>query len=104
MAATENSNIAKADLTSATKADTDAKTARSTADSAFKLGNYKKDEFTGQEKTRTTAVSDQDSTLDSKLKAFDNDVEKTHILNRKTRDLNAATDAKASADADLAAN
>ena len=54
--ATENSNNAKADLASATKTDTDAKTERSTADSDFKLGNYKKDEFPGQEKRRTTAV------------------------------------------------
>ena len=102
--ATSNSNNAKADLDSATKSDADARTERSTADDEFSLGNYKKPEFSGQEKRRTTAVGDQDSTLDSKLRAFDNDVEKTHILNRKTRDLNAATDSKAAADADLEAN
>jgi len=38
------------------------------------------------------------------LKAFDDQVEKTHILNRKNRDLAAATGAKEASDANLKNN
>ena len=102
--ATNNMNVAKTNLDSATSSNTAALKERTEASDEFKLGNYKKESFPGEEKRRTTAVGDQDSSLDSKLKAFDDHVEKTHIFNRKTRDLNAATDAKDKSDANLKSN
>ena len=102
--ATNNMNVAKTNLDSATSANTAALKERTEADDEFKLGNYKKAAFPGQEDRRTTAVGAQDAALNSKLQAFDDHVEKTHIFNRKTRDLNAATAAKDASDANLEAN
>jgi len=102
--ATTNTNVAKANLDSTTAANAAALKERTEASDEFKLGNYKKAAFAGEEGRRTTAVGDQDSSLNAKLQAFDDHVEKTHILNRKTRDLNAATDAKDKSDANLLNN
>ena len=46
----------------------------------------------------------KEATLDASLKAFDDQVEKTHILNRKNRDLASATASKAASDANLKSN
>ena len=65
--ATNNMNVAKTNLDSATGANAAALKERTEANDEFKLGNYKKAAFPGQEDRRTTAVGAQDAALNSKL-------------------------------------
>merc|ERR1711988_772519 len=60
--------------------------------------------FTAAEAANAAAVKAKEASLDASLKAADDEVAKTLIHARKTRDLNAATDAKAASDANLKAN
>merc|ERR1712153_20632 len=54
--------------------------------------------------TQESAVKTKWSTHDAQLKAADDEVAKTTVLNRKARDLDAATAAKAASDANLKSN
>ena len=56
------------------------------------------------ESTHDAAVKAKWGTLDAKLKADDDLIEKNHILERKNRDFAAATAAKDASDANLKAN
>merc|ERR1719453_1676825 len=60
--------------------------------------------FEAAESTNGAAVKAKEASLDAHFKAFDDKVAKDLIEARKQRDLDAATAAKAAADANLAAN
>merc|ERR1712086_864150 len=66
--------------------------------------SYKSGDYPGAEAAKNAAVVDKEASLDAHLKAFDTKVEKDLVEARKQRDLDAATAAKAAADAKLAAN
>merc|ERR1719162_2172248 len=79
--------------------------AAATAETAHALGGYKdKTAFPANRDAYEASVKANEGALDAKLKAFDDQVEKTHILNRKNRDLAAATSAKDASDANLKNN
>ena len=61
-------------------------------------------EYDSKEKAHEQAVYAKWATYDAKLKADDDLIAKTHVLNRKERDLDSATASKASADANLKSN
>ena len=63
--------------------------------------NAKYDEV---ESTHRDTVEKKWATLDAKLKSDDDLIEKSHVLKRKNRDFEAATDAKNKSDANLKAN
>ena len=60
--------------------------------------------YPAAEAAKNAAVTAKEGTLDAHLKAFDDKVAKDLVEARKQRDLDAATAAKAAADAKLAAN
>ena len=60
--------------------------------------------YDANEKKHEQAVYTKWATHDAQLKAADDEVAKTHVLNRKARDLAAATAAKEASDANLKAN
>lgn len=60
--------------------------------------------YSGKESSHEAAVKAKWGTYDASLKAKDDEIAKTHVLNRKKRDLDAATAAKEASDANLAAN
>ena len=93
---------AKAAATAA--ADAAAGSAKSGAAATFAGTYYKSGEFSGAESAHAAAVKNKEATLDAALEAADDQVAKTHILNRKSRDLAAATAAKAASDANLKSN
>merc|ERR1719198_2813652 len=90
----------------ATKAaDTAAGAAKAKASADFAATSYKdKAAFPAAEAANAAAVKAKEASLDAHLKAFDDKVAKDLVEARKQRDLDAATAAKAAADADLAAN
>merc|ERR1719230_401975 len=90
----------------ATKAADDAAgAAKAKASADFVATSYKdKAAFGAAEAANGAAVHAKEATLDAHLKAFDDKVAKDLIEARKQRDLDAATAAKAAADANLAAN
>jgi hypothetical protein len=104
--ATANKNhenaVANANATSA--ADAQATADKAKTETAHQLGNYKSPDFAKNRDAYEKDVKDKEGALDAKLKAFDDQVEKTHILNRKNRDLAAATSAKDASDANLKNN
>ena len=57
-----------------------------------------------KEKKHEQAVYTKWATYDAKLKAADDHVAKTHVLNRKQRDFDAATAAKSASDSNLKSN
>lgn len=85
-------------------ADAEAGTTKSGAAATFAGTSYKSKDFAGAEAANGAAVHAKEASLDASLKAFDDQVEKTHILNRKNRDLAAATAAKEKSDANLKSN
>merc|ERR1711935_937269 len=87
-----------------TAAATAAAAAKNDAETAHQLGGYKNGTFAGNRDTYEASLKTNEAALDAKLKAFDDQVEKTHILNRKNRDLAAATSAKEASDANLKNN
>jgi len=93
---------AKAAATAA--ADSEAGSSKSSAAATFAGTSYKSSEFGGAESAHASAVKAKESTLDAALEAADDQVAKTHILNRKERDLAAATASKARSDANLKSN
>ena len=68
------------------------------------MKDYKSDKFDGAEAAYAKATTDKESALNDKLNAFDDNIEKIHILNRKNRDLAAAKEAKDKSDANLKSN
>merc|ERR1719454_1408698 len=90
----------------ATKAaDGAAGAAKAKASADFAATSYKdKAAFGVAEAANGAAVKAKEASLDAHLKAFDDKVAKDLVEARKQRDLDAATAAKAAADADLAAN
>lgn len=93
---------AAASAASAAKdADAAAGAAKSSASSTFAGTSYKSAEFAGAEGANKAAVIAKEGTLDNMYKTADDQVAKTIIHNRKDRDLQAATAAKASSDANL---
>merc|ERR1719362_1648981 len=89
----------------ATKAaDAAAGKAKADASAAFAGTSYKAPGFPAAEAANGAAVKAKEASLDAHLKAFDDKVAKDLIEARKQRDLDAATAAKAAADANLAAN
>merc|ERR1711965_19000 len=86
-------------------ADAAAGAAKAKASADFAATSYKdKAAFGAAEAANGAAVKAKEASLDAHLKAFDDKVAKDLIEARKQRDLDAATAAKAAADADLAAN
>merc|ERR1712078_337717 len=92
---------AEAATAAADKAAGDAKAA---AAAKFAGTSYKSADFPAAEAANAAAVKAKEATLDAHLKAFDDKVAKDLVEARKQRDLDAATAAKAAADANLAAN
>ena len=90
----------------ATKAaDGAAGAAKAKASADFAATSYKdKAAFGAAEAANGAAVKAKEASLDAHLKAFDDKVAKDLVEARKQRDLDAATAAKAAADANLAAN
>merc|ERR1719198_1662784 len=79
--------------------------AKAQASADFAATSYKdKAAFGAAEAANSAAVKAKEASLDAHLKAFDDKVAKDLVEARKQRDLDAATAAKAAADADLAAN
>merc|ERR1712086_670152 len=89
---------------SAQAADGAAGQAKSDTAGAFAGTSYKSPAYPGAEAAKNAAVVAKEASLDAHLKAFDDKVEKDLVEARKQRDLDAATAAKAAADAKLAAN
>merc|ERR1712060_426094 len=85
-------------------ADAAAGKAKADAAAAFAGTSYKAPGFPAAEAANGAAVKAKEASLDAHLKAFDDKVAKDLIEARKQRDLDAATAAKAAADADQAAN
>merc|ERR1712060_598987 len=94
-------NAKEAATAAADKAAGDAKIA---AAGKFAGTSYKSGDFPGAEAANGAAVKAKEASMDAHLKAFDDKVAKDLIEARKQRDLDAATAAKAAADADQAAN
>ena len=88
----------------ASAADAAAGAAKSGASAGFAATGYKTGDFMPNEGANGAAVKAKEAALDASLKAFDNKVEKDLISARKGRDLDAATAAKATSDANLLAN
>merc|ERR1712238_10213 len=89
----------------ATKAaDGAAGAAKADTAAAFAGTGYKTAGYPGAEAAKNAAVTAKEGTMGAHLKAFDTKVEKDLVEARKQRDLDAATAAKAAADAKLAAN
>ena len=68
------------------------------------MKDYKSDKFDDKEAAYAKAVTDKEDALNNKLSAFDDNVEKIHILNRKNRDLATAKENKDKSDASLKSN
>ena len=102
--AAKNQAATQAKAAATAKADADATKTKNAADAAHQLKDYKSDKFDGAEDAYAKAVKDKESALNDKLKAFDDNIEKIHILNRKNRDLAAAKEAKDKSDANLKSN
>merc|ERR1719198_124096 len=85
-------------------ADSQAGAAKSAAAATFAATDYKSSEFPTNEAANKAAVKAKEGTLDAKFKADDNLVAKTLIMERKSRDFDAASAAKAASDANLKAN
>merc|ERR1719331_2886543 len=108
--ATKAHNEAAASQAAATEAataaaDAAAGKAKADASAAFAGTSYKSHpDFEKAEGANGAAVKAKEASMDAHLKAFDDKVAKDLIEARKQRDLDAATAAKAAADANLAAN
>jgi len=102
--AANNHAVASAAADATAAAATAAAAAKAGAETAHQLGGYKGDGFAGNRDAYEASLKTNEAALDAKLKAFDDQVEKTHILNRKNRDLAAATSAKDASDANLKNN
>ena len=102
--ASKNQAAASASAAKTAAADSTATKAKADADVAHDLGAYKDADFTTKRGTFEDSLKSKEGTHNAKLQAFDKNVVAIHILNRKNRDLAAATASKQLADADLKAN
>merc|ERR1719162_36113 len=84
--AANNHAAAVASATATSAADAVATADKAKTEGAHVLGNYKSPDFAKNRDAYEKDVKDKEGALDAKLKAFDDQVEKTHILNRKNRD------------------
>merc|ERR1712238_62612 len=101
----EADNVAKTHaFNGATKAQESAAGAKAAAKAAAAATAAADYEAGSAKSSKNAAVTAKEASLDASLKAFDDDVEKTHVLNRKNRDLDSATSAKARSDANLKSN
>jgi hypothetical protein len=80
--ASEAHAAASAAAAATAAADAEAGAAKSGAAATFAGTSYKSGEFSGAEAANSAAVKAKEASLDASLKAFDDQVEKTHILNR----------------------
>ena len=106
--ALEIAQNAHAAATAATKAaqaaDSAAGTAKSAAAADFGATSYKDPVFYDKEAANKAAVHAKEDSLDARYKAEDDLVAKTLIMERRQRDFDSATAAKAASDANLKAN
>lgn len=101
-AATHAASTAAASSTAA--ADSGAGLAKSGTAATWAGTSYKSADKPGVEAAKDAAIKAKEGSIDSSLKAFDDDVAKSLIHARKDRDLAAATAAKNAADANLKSN
>lgn len=106
--ALEIAQNAHAAATAATKAaqaaDSAAGTAKGAASADFGATSYKDPVFYDKEAANKAAVHAKEDSLDARYKAEDDLVAKTLIMERRQRDFDSATAAKAASDANLKAN
>merc|ERR1712032_1507945 len=88
----------------AAAADAAAATAKATARNELTSTAHTDPSYDSKEKTHEQTVYTKWATHDAQLKAADDEIAKTHVLNRNARDLAAATAAKEASDANLKAN
>ena len=88
----------------ATAADSAAGTAKSAAIADFSSTSYKDPVFYDKEAANGAAVHAKEDSLDAKFKAEDDLVAKSLIMERRQRDFDGASAAKAASDANLKAN
>ena len=88
----------------ATAADSAAGTAKSAASSDFAATSYKDPVFYDKEAANGAAVHAKEDSLEAKYKAEDDLVAKNLIMERRQRDFDSASAAKAASDANLKAN
>merc|ERR1711908_266543 len=79
-------------------------TAKSAASADFAATSYKDPVFYDKEAANAAAVKAKEASLDASYKAEDDLVAKTLIMERRQRDFDSATAAKAASDANLKAN
>merc|ERR1719313_1267054 len=88
----------------ATAADAAAGTAKAAAAADFASTSYKDPVFYDKEAANGAAVHAKEDSLDARYKAEDDLVAKTLIMERRQRDFDSASAAKAASDANLKAN
>merc|ERR1719213_535390 len=88
----------------ATAADTAAGVAKTMARGDFQSTSYKDPVFYDKEAANGAAVHAKEDSLDARYKAEDDLVAKTLIMERRQRDFDSASAAKAASDANLKAN
>ena len=102
--ATNAQAAAAAAAKAAQAADAAAGNAKLAASSDFAATSYKAGEFYDKEAANKAAVKAKEGTLDARYKAEDELDAKTLIMERRSRDFNAAKAAKEASDANLKAN
>merc|ERR1740130_1406038 len=102
--ALEIAQNAHAASTAASKAAAAAGTAKSAASADFASTSYKDPVFYDKEASNGAAVHAKEDSLDASYKADDDLVAKSLIMERRQRDFDSASAAKASSDANLLAN
>ena len=88
--------VAKAAATEAADAEAGAEKSKARAD--LTSTSHLDSSYDSKERAHEQSVYKKWATYDAKLKAKDNEIEKSHILNRKERDLEAATISKSKSD------
>ena len=102
--AQENHDLSKKTSTDANTADKEAGDAKKAARKVLEGTAHTDPKYDDVEAKHKATVEKKWETLDAKLKADDDLIEKSHVLERKNRDFAAATDAKEKSDANLKAN
>jgi hypothetical protein len=102
--ATSEHDAAAAKAAETAAADATAAAAKATARNELTSTAHTDPSYDAKEKTHEQTVYTKWATHDAQLKAADDEIAKTHVLNRKARDLAAATAAKEASDANLKAN
>merc|ERR1719224_162556 len=100
----QNAQAAATAASKAATADVAAGTAKSAASADFAATSYKDPVFYDKEAANAAAVKAKEASLDASYKAEDDLVAKTLIMERRQRDFDSASAAKAASDANLKAN